>query len=667
MIADWFVMVDSRVVGPYTGDALLAAMHRGSIPPTTKVRHLNGPWISASQAFSILTAAANAAMPLTAVPYSAPPGGMPQAQPAVVRPPLPSLSEQAHVSSAPRSRLRSVARPVNAAMMMVAILLGGAAAVFVYSKIGYLFRPQPQPEPEIIVIRERDTSSPQLAARATSTSPAATSTATATVVVGRPAAPAFGAAVIASAPTTIASTQPQPAVSPGSAAMPATESPIPSPTAGRRNSSNIYIPPRTARIEQTGGVAAAGGGGLFPVAAVASSRPSAQPQARPQPVAQPANMPTTWVSTAQAILGKRDVLMQEYEAVQADLRPLLQEGLGVDSRLKQIDQMIRVANKNYAALDAQIAELRAVERLTKQSQAAQISILQNQMYQLEQGVSNLRSEAGPLISKRTALMNKVTPLRATDEKLSAQASDLREELLWHLNPFEPIEEQLAAEALIVFDELASRSKTSDMAWGNFCRACIHQRQNRLDLADEQFTAALDLQPNDATFLAVRGACRARRDATKGLDDMIAAGKAEAKNATVRYLYALVQLRRDSLTGAEAQLRLCLEADADHAKGQVLLALLKATAPDDKFRRGAYARTVAEKALSTDTAAAKFALGVAAAEVGEFTTAVRHVKSALQDSRLSAKQAEWYRATLQSFEASKPLRIDWKAFDFWTLV
>jgi len=178
---------------------------------------------------------------------------------------------------------------------------------------------------------------------------------------------------------------------------------------------------------------------------------------------------------------------------------------------------------------------------------------------------------------------------------------------------------------------------------------------------------LDLQPNDATFLAVRGACRARRDATKGLDDMIAAGKAEAKNATVRYLYALVQLRRDSLTGAEAQLRLCLEADPDHPKGQVLLALLKSTAPDEKFRRGTYARTVAEKALSTDTAAAKFALGVTAAEVGEFATAVGHVKSALQDSRLSAKQAEWYRATLKLFEASKPLRIDWKAFDFWTLV
>jgi predicted Zn-dependent protease len=171
-------------------------------------------------------------------------------------------------------------------------------------------------------------------------------------------------------------------------------------------------------------------------------------------------------------------------------------------------------------------------------------------------------------------------------------------------------------------------------------------------------------PTEATFPAVHGAWQARLgNPDEGLQRLIAAGKLDAANRTVAYMYALVQCRRGTYAGAETKLRECLKADPTQLRAKRLLSLLKSATDDAKVRQPDYALLLAKEVFDqAETAAAHFALASASAESAKPDDALKHAKEAV--SKASPAQVAWYRETLKQIEAKQPVRIDWKTFDAW---
>ncbi|MGC3967503.1 MAG: hypothetical protein QM775_09080 [Pirellulales bacterium] len=107
------------------------------IGPTTQVRRLNGPWVTAGQAYAILAPAGAAQPPQAATPQPArPPSNPPSTKPAasaqapVRLGPAPRAAASVTPPPAPSARPQS-SKFVTVAVLLVSIGIGGAAAVYV--------------------------------------------------------------------------------------------------------------------------------------------------------------------------------------------------------------------------------------------------------------------------------------------------------------------------------------------------------------------------------------------------------------------------------------------------------------------------------------------------------------------------------------------------------
>lgn len=132
MQAEWFVLSNNQPVGPYTKDDLLALMQQGSLIPTSYVRRLDGPWITAAHAFSQIVASTALSPALT---------------------PIPTVPTAPIVSSSTGYYRRRTSSSSNLLITLCMIAIGGAAAVYTYKH--FLFQHQPAREPEILVITPR--------------------------------------------------------------------------------------------------------------------------------------------------------------------------------------------------------------------------------------------------------------------------------------------------------------------------------------------------------------------------------------------------------------------------------------------------------------------------------------------------------------------------------
>jgi Flp pilus assembly protein TadD len=246
------------------------------------------------------------------------------------------------------------------------------------------------------------------------------------------------------------------------------------------------------------------------------------------------------------------------------------------------------------------------------------------------------------------------------------ANLLRKEFLTHLDPFGSPSKEKGEEGVKYFSDKIPTERDSSFAL--FGRGCSYLSQGEAKLALADLDAAVKGAPQESIFLTVRGVAHARAgDAAPARKDLAEAIRLDDKNYWCRFQYCLVLCRTGGFSLIEQQLKECMKLDPASPNAFTMMGMLKATG-DDKIRNADYALRMAQSAYdlsATKTWDAAMALAAAYAEKGDFVLAVEYAEKSV--AAAGERQAKWCGDCLKTFQEKKPLRIDWKTFDFWALL
>jgi Tfp pilus assembly protein PilF len=411
------------------------------------------------------------------------------------------------------------------------------------------------------------------------------------------------------------------------------------------------------------GVPAAGGPGRVRVFVNGVPVQPAVPQ-------QPALIGTSgsWINLLDSIYQRRAALISTRNKIQSVLRPLLAEANRLDREYRSLDQQARGVRARYAAVEDQIATLqrrRLIETDTYSIDDA-LDNARRELSRLQFTFQDLESDAGDLRNQFNAMKPQID---AQNDRMATMVKDanlLRTEFLKHLDPFGAPSKERGEEGVGYFsDKIKSEGDPSFALFGRGC-AYLSRADNNLALAD--FDAAVKGAPQEAIFLTVRGVALSRLgDAAKARKDLADAIRFEDKNYWCRFQYALVLCRTEGFAIIEQQLKECMKLDPQATDAFTMMAMIKATG-DDKIRHADYALRMAQTAYDlspTKSWDVTMAMAAAHAEKGDFESAIKYAEESVNAA--GERQAEWCRGHLQTVQAKKPLRIDWKTFDFWALL
>jgi tetratricopeptide (TPR) repeat protein len=192
--------------------------------------------------------------------------------------------------------------------------------------------------------------------------------------------------------------------------------------------------------------------------------------------------------------------------------------------------------------------------------------------------------------------------------------------------FDKSDAVLAKEALKFFTERIVKDDKDAAAYARRACAWMLQEKPALDFAIKDYTKAIELEPQAASFYNNRGAVYfAKKDYVEALKDF---GRA-------------------------------LKLDEKHLSANNNAAWLLATCPDDKLRDGALAVKLATVALELSgrkEATCYGTLAAAYAEAGQFDEAVKYQTQALADPDYDQAYGKEARQRLELYKQKKPYHL-----------
>jgi tetratricopeptide (TPR) repeat protein len=362
------------------------------------------------------------------------------------------------------------------------------------------------------------------------------------------------------------------------------------------------------------------------------------------PVRERLNVSRQKLSPVQAELARKD---KELDGLQAQARKLKSAYSEISKKIGDAQQLRQLSTADGAAqIDARISTLAARQAtLSSQYDAldAQARTSREEMTSLRQSILDIQTEMAPALDRQRGI--------------EAAALEL-------LDPFigRPFED--AAGLQYLENRISAGDGAVPLAY--FCRGCLRMRGEAVLPGLADLDRAIELDPQQVTFLAVRGfAAFLAGNEQEGRDKLLAAVSLDETNPTARYLYAGVLLKSGAVLTAEAQLREAIKSAPKDPQAFRLMALFKATSVVDSQRSAALALKNAESAQAISTPGSwksLMALAAAKAENGQFQEAEQLASRAAESA--PARRAEWCRTCTGLFREQKPLRIDWKTAAGW---
>ncbi|OAI41437.1 hypothetical protein AYO40_03235 [Planctomycetaceae bacterium SCGC AG-212-D15] len=191
------------------------------------------------------------------------------------------------------------------------------------------------------------------------------------------------------------------------------------------------------------------------------------------------------------------------------------------------------------------------------------------------------------------------------------------------------------------------------------RGRVYKGNREYDKAIADYTAALRLDPKstDAYFNRAN-AYKAKRDYDEAVRDYTEAIRLDAEAPDAYFNRANARKAKREFAEAVRDLKAVIRLDPDDADAHGSLAWLLACCADERVRDGKKAVEHATKACELTSWAASYflaTLGVAYAEAGDFTQAVRWQEKALESPRYERDEGEDARDRIKRFKNGQPYR------------
>jgi tetratricopeptide (TPR) repeat protein len=390
------------------------------------------------------------------------------------------------------------------------------------------------------------------------------------------------------------------------------------------------------------------------------------------PGAAPLNNPSVgsadasgWLRELESIYARRDSLIATRQQAQDAIKPLLPEAAKLDLDFRAREPAYTRAKFEWDDNERRIQQL-TISSANDPPNSLQRNNLAVRISDRSYLRSNLSYEEGRISSIKTefdAVKKRIDDYNAQLVTVAKEADTLRKDFLTHLDPFGPPSKERGAEGVRFFSEKIPVERDNSFAYLGRASAYLLQGENKLAIAD--LDAAVKSATSDkAIFLTVRGVAHARAgDLVQGRKDLSDAVRQDDKNAWCRIQYCMVLCRTEAYTIIEQQLRDCMKFAPTNPDAFTMMALMKSTG-DDKFRNADYALRTAQAGYDispTKSWDGSMALAAAHAEKGDFDKAVEFAQKAV--AAAGERQTAWCAECLKTFQDKKPLRIDWKTFDY----
>jgi len=375
-----------------------------------------------------------------------------------------------------------------------------------------------------------------------------------------------------------------------------------------------------------------------------------------------------WIRTLDSIYSRRDALVSTREQAQTAIKPLIPQAAKLQIDYQVLVPRLRLTQADFEDNERRIAQLTVStandppNSLSRNNLAVRIT----ERSYLRSRFTYAESEYNEAKAEFDAVKKQIDDYNAQLATVYKEADTLRKDFLTHLDPFGAPSKERGAEGVKYFSDKIPIERDSSFAYLGRASSYLLQGENRLAIAD--LDAAVKTATEKSIFLTVRGVAHARLgDLPLARKDLNEAIRYDDKNYWCRFQYCLILCRTEAFTLIEQQLRECMKLDPASPNAFTMMALLKATA-DDKFRNADYALRIAQSAYELSATKAwdvSMAMAAAYAEKGDFDKAVEFAEKAVAVA--TERQAAWCKDGLKTFQEKKPLRVDWKTFDFGALL
>jgi tetratricopeptide (TPR) repeat protein len=217
-------------------------------------------------------------------------------------------------------------------------------------------------------------------------------------------------------------------------------------------------------------------------------------------------------------------------------------------------------------------------------------------------------------------------------------------------------------AVADYDRAIRLSPKFQRAYSN--RGICFLEMHDCDRAIADFTRSIQLVPNDLSAYGPRAYAYAKRgDRARALADAkVAIRLKPTQIPLIRATDFMVRAGAYRILGqpelARRDFHEAVRVMPKSSKANSMLAWLLATCPDNRFRNGSEAVSVAKKACELShwqSSDCIDTLGAAYAEAGDFDQAIKYQKQALNDSSLAPKERQEREKSLAIFQQQKPFR------------
>ena len=411
-----------------------------------------------------------------------------------------------------------------------------------------------------------------------------------------------------------------------------------------------------------------------PAATATPTAAAVDPNAPPAPVPVELGTPEKLRSLAdfRLLVVDRKSLFDQADAINDRIQGFRTDADEVDAEYRRLDVQAMPLYQEMEKLRRLISNQRflrsqSTDPADRADWSATIAANEQLLSSLDSQYQALVRVSLPLKKRYGELMRKIAGEQAQLNELSKAGDRLRRRFIAAVHPYEVDYLPAAPEFATYFAELIDADL--DAPLGYAARACTEIRAGRLDEAAATLDKSIVLAPKEAYYIALRGTVRHRQgrlaEASKDFSDAL---RLEKNLAPAHYVFAVASLRNGAYAQFEAEMKAALKADPNDLDALLLPAFVKAATDDDKVRNVDYARRLLAQAVEASAPAdrrrtlVEAAIAAADGDGAKGADLLDSAKSKTADPAVAAQLAAWS----ESLRAGKPLRVDFKTFDAWTL-